>query len=59
MMVSGGTPLRGVSKKPVIFANASVANPKTAKCGFYLKFISVVLLTALPYFVIIPVLGLE
>jgi sodium-dependent dicarboxylate transporter 2/3/5 len=43
----------------VIFASGKVSIPEMAKCGLWLNLISVVLLTALLYFVVIPILGLD
>jgi sodium-dependent dicarboxylate transporter 2/3/5 len=49
----------GTGTNTVIFASGKVTIPEMAKCGVWLNLISVVLLTALLYFVIIPILGLE
>ncbi len=49
----------GTGTNTVIFASGKVSIPEMAKCGFWLNLISVVLLTALLYFVIVPILGLE
>lgn len=49
----------GTGTNTVIFASGKVSIPEMAKCGLWLNFISVVLLTALLYLVVIPLLGLE
>ncbi len=49
----------GTGTNTVIFASGKVSIPEMAKCGLWLNFISVVVLTALLYFVVIPILGLE
>ncbi len=49
----------GTGTNTVIFASGKVSIPEMAKCGLWLNLISVVLLTALLYFVVIPILGLD
>lgn len=49
----------GTGTNTVIFASGKVSIPEMAKCGLWLNLISVVLLTAMLYFVVIPILGLE
>jgi sodium-dependent dicarboxylate transporter 2/3/5 len=49
----------GTGTNTVIFASGKVTIPEMAKCGLGLNLMSIILLTALLYFVIIPILGLE
>ncbi len=49
----------GTGTNTIIFASGKVSIPEMAMCGLWLNFISVVLLTAMLYLVVIPILGLE
>lgn len=49
----------GTGTNTVIFASNRVTIPQMAKCGLWLNFISIALLTLLLYFWVIPILHLE
>lgn len=49
----------GTGTNTVIFASNRVTIPQMARCGLWLNFISIVLLTLILYFLVIPILGLE
>lgn len=49
----------GTGTNTVIFASNRVTIPQMAKCGLWLNFISIILLTLILYFLVIPILGLE
>ncbi|MCB8994130.1 MAG: DASS family sodium-coupled anion symporter [Bacteroidales bacterium] len=49
----------GTGPNTVIFASEKVSIVEMVRCGFWLKLISLVLLTLILYFIIIPILNLE
>ncbi|MCB0550986.1 MAG: SLC13/DASS family transporter [Phaeodactylibacter sp.] len=49
----------GTGTNTVIFASERVTIPQMAKCGLWLNFISIILLTLLLYLVVVPLLGIE
>lgn len=49
----------GTGTNTVIFASNRVTIPQMARCGLWLNFISIILLTIILYFVVIPILSLE
>ena len=49
----------GTGPNTVIFASEKVSVSEMVKCGFWLKLISLVVLTLILYFIIIPILNLE
>lgn len=49
----------GTGTNTVIFASERVTIPQMARCGLWLNFISIVLLTLLLYLLVMPILGLE
>ncbi len=49
----------GTGTNTVIFASERVTIPQMARCGLWLNFISIVLLTLILYAVVVPLLGIE
>ncbi|MCB0583603.1 MAG: anion permease, partial [Phaeodactylibacter sp.] len=48
----------GTGTNTVIFASERVTIPQMARCGLWLNFISIILLTLLLYLVVVPLLGI-
>ncbi|MEZ4895722.1 MAG: SLC13 family permease [Saprospiraceae bacterium] len=49
----------GTGTNAVIFASGQVRIPEMARCGFQLNLFSILFLTVILYFIIVPLLGLE
>lgn len=49
----------GTGTNTVIFASERVTIPQMARCGLWLNFISIILLTLILYAVVVPLLGIE
>jgi len=49
----------GTGTNAVVFASGRVRIPEMARCGFQLNLISILFLTLVLYFIIVPLLGLD